>query len=881
VVDETISIKPGLGESKAGKSEISRFIYVSDMHEMGILLHPHLSSLTERHRIKLERPPLRQGSEIIKESLRNKASGIIVEMQRGWPNRRDLMLSRKVLKAGFSLFYYWPREEAVEIINGHRLSSMASLFLYVSAFRVLFFFSKFSPLDDADLETRHQNRLQAIQDNIHPLPMRNIKFSGGHPKIDGKGIYLRADYWADMRSGGSYGHTCYVAKELAKATGNFTCLMGSRFELLDTLGLNQVVMSPPSVFAHETDMLDANLSYHDSLRVFFEIYQPDYIYERLVPGNYEGARLCQELKIPYLVEYNGSEIVMRRSFGDGKGFRFEHLFLEAEKLAFEQATAINVVSDVVKDSLVEIGIDPQKILVNPNCADPEAYAPGTDEEVIGLRGDVGWNGSNIVIGFVGTFGGWHGIEVLAKALPRIAEEVPNARFLLIGKGNLQNLIIDSIDRNDLHDKVHMPGMLPQQETAHLMKMCDIFVSPHHRDMGTMKFFGSPTKVFEYMSLGAGIVASDLEQIGEVLSPSLQASDLEKIDLEITDQRSVLCQPGSVDDFVSAVVGLAKRPEVIKAIGANARQAILEKYSWSKHVERFLDFTQGLENSLYREAQNVPEIVEPGEDQDIDPFKKEIIDQWDNDPCGSHYAALEGKTRFEWFKEVEQFRHEEFGPWMCETMEFSDHAGESVLEIGGGMGTDLVQFATAGAIVTDLDMSTEHLNLARENFELRNLEGTFIHGDAEDMPFDDNSFDLVYTNGVIHHTPNTKKVIDEIYRVLKPGGEVICMVYAESSIQYWRDLVLWRGLRQGQLQYWSMGEIMSRSVEISETGARPLVKVYRPKQLKEMFGDFTGARVFHRQLMPHEPPKLLRWLPVSFLQKIMGWNLVIKARKPQQ
>ena len=882
-MDETKSMEPKLREPDAATKSVQRFIYVSDMHEIGILPSTRISAFTERHRIKLDRPALRSSSGILSEVEKNKASGVIIEMQRGWPNRRDLMLSRRVLKTGLPLYYYWPREEAAEVINGHRFLSMAWMFLYITAYRIFQNIQRIRPIEDADedadFETRHETRLKILRNNIAPIPLEGIGPAGKNPRIKGAGVYLRTDYWADIRSGGSYGHTCYVAKELAKTVDSFTCIMGSHFELLDVFGLHQVVLDPPSAFAHETDILEANFYYYDRLKFSFEIFRPAYIYERLVPGSFAGTRLCQELKIPYLVEYNGSEIVMRRVFGDGKGFEHELLFQVAERLAFQQATAINVVSEAIRDSLVGNGIDRKKIFVNPNCADPDVYTPGTSDEVNGLRHDLGWDDNHIVIGFVGTFGGWHGIEVLAEALPRIAEEVPNARFLLIGKGNLQNLIIESLDCHNLHDKAHMPGMLPQQETAHLMKICDIFVSPHHRDMGTTKFFGSPTKVFEYMAMGAGIVASDLEQIGEVLSPALRPSDLSQTDLEVSGQRAVLCKPGDVDEFVSAVVGLAKRPDIIKALGVNARQAVIGQYTWSRHVERFLDFARGLDGTLYKETPNGPETETPAEDRDIDPLKKEIIDQWDNDPCGSHYATLEGESRLEWFREVEQFRYEEFGPWMAETMEFANHEGENVLEIGSGMGADLTRFALAGATVTDLDMSTGHLKLARENFDLRNLEGTFIRGDAEDMPFEDDTFDLVYTNGVIHHTPNTLQVIKEIYRVLKPGGKVICMVYAENSIQYWRDLVLWQGLRQGQLLDLSIGEIMSRSVEISETGARPLVKVYRPKQLKEMFRDFTDTRIYHRQLMPHEPPKLLRWLPVSLLQKIMGWNLIIKARKP--
>ena len=117
-------------------------------------------------------------------------------------------------------------------------------------------------------------------------------------------------------------------------------------------------------------------------------------------------------------------------------------------------------------------------------------------------------------------------------------------------------------------------------------------------------------------------------------------------------------------------------------------------------------------------------------------------------------------------------------------------------------------------MTDYDLSAGHLALAEENFRLRGLDAEFLHGDAETLPFEDATFDLVYSNGVIHHTPNTKAVVAEIGRVLKPGGKLIVMVYSEQSLHYWRKLVTELGLGHGMLLDHSMGEIMSRTVELS-------------------------------------------------------------------
>src|SRR5215210_462214 len=203
----------------------------------------------------------------------------------------------------------------------------------------------------------------------------------------------------------------------------------------------------------------------------------------------------------------------------------------------------------------------------------------------------------------------------------------------------------------------------------------------------------------------------------------------------------------------------------------------------------------------------------------DVYKDEVQNQWNQDPCGGQYVEKAEPDTLEWFLEVERYRYDVYAPWMREVMEFDKHAGEKILEIGAGIGTDHAQFAKAGGIVHDLDLASGHLQLAQRNFELRGLKGSFQHGDAENIPFGDDTFDLVYSNGVIHHTPNTAQVVGEIYRVLKPGGRCIIMVYAENSLHYWRNLFSEIGCGKGELQSSSMGDIMSLSVEVSEHGSR--------------------------------------------------------------
>jgi ubiquinone/menaquinone biosynthesis C-methylase UbiE len=348
---------------------------------------------------------------------------------------------------------------------------------------------------------------------------------------------------------------------------------------------------------------------------------------------------------------------------------------------------------------------------------------------------------------------------------------------------------------------------------------------------------------------------------------------------------VLVEPGNVDEFVDAVVALLGRPDVARALGANARAAVAEHYSWSKHVARLWPFLLG-----HRDQAEVADLRKPdlrlddaGRGPTVatgDAYKDQVQRQWDNDPAGSHYVKGAKPHTLEWFKEVEAYRYSTYAPWMPEVMEFDRHRGKRVLEIGAGIGTDLSQFAANGALVTDLDLSGGHLRLARENFERRGLTGEFVHHDAERLPFDDNTFDVVYSNGVIHHTPNTRSVVQEIFRVLKPGGKAIVMVYAEGSIHYWRNLVWAIGIKEGQLLQWSIGEIMSRAVERSDNAsARPLVKVYTRRRLAWLFNGFEHKDIVKRQMVHDEVPRLLRFVPVAMLGRVMGWNLIIKARKP--
>jgi SAM-dependent methyltransferase len=189
------------------------------------------------------------------------------------------------------------------------------------------------------------------------------------------------------------------------------------------------------------------------------------------------------------------------------------------------------------------------------------------------------------------------------------------------------------------------------------------------------------------------------------------------------------------------------------------------------------------------------------------------------------------------------------PWLYEVAEFTKHAGERVLEIGCGTGCDLLQFAKHGAHATGVDITSEHLRLARERVQgLAEVK----KADATQLPFADNEFDYVYSHGVIHHIEKPRRVIDEILRVLRPGGRFNIHVYALFSYFVVARIVRHR-------RNWRLYIENSRDpVHIDFYTARKLRRLFAPIEVTvEKFG---GP-------------------PVPALDSVAGFFLVAKGQKP--
>jgi ubiquinone/menaquinone biosynthesis C-methylase UbiE len=260
------------------------------------------------------------------------------------------------------------------------------------------------------------------------------------------------------------------------------------------------------------------------------------------------------------------------------------------------------------------------------------------------------------------------------------------------------------------------------------------------------------------------------------------------------------------------------------------------------------------------------------------WKEQAKAQWNNTPCDSQ----EGDTEeLDYYLSVERKRYQD-APWIKELFRFDQYQGKKVLEIGFGQGTDLCQFALAGADCFGVDITQRHYELAQRNFELRNLKAQLFLEDASKLHFEDNTFDAVYSLGVLHHTPDTIRCISEAYRVLKRGGEFMLGLYHRDSAFHYASVLLTNGLLNGNLRRLGYDGLLATVEKGADgTNIKPLVKLYTPYQLRLMLSDFRQVSINIRHLERSHFSVLARFVPPSLVPSLehkLGWYVIAHAQK---
>ncbi len=285
-----------------------------------------------------------------------------------------------------------------------------------------------------------------------------------------------------------------------------------------------------------------------------------------------GVLLSLLSRLPFILEYNGSEDWFADHWDPA---RFRTWLRLAEDISLARAHLIVVVSEALRQELLQRGVSEDRILLNPNGVDPATFQPGRGGQEV--RKQLGVSASDIVVSFVGTFHYFHGTKVLEQAILRILQASPTGtvvdrlRFILVGDGLLQPEMREQLQQY-IGRQVIFTGLIPHSQIVAYLDAADILVSPHVPMPDGRPFIGSPTKLFEYMAMGKGIIASNLDQLSSVLKHGSNAW---------------LIEPGNASELASAIILLSQNSDLRNRMGENARACALANHTWQQNAQRVL------------------------------------------------------------------------------------------------------------------------------------------------------------------------------------------------------------------------------------------------------------------------------------------------------
>ena len=395
----------------------------------------------------------------------------------------------------------------------------------------------------------------------------------GRATLHGAPLYLRTDLSFGIRAGGSVGHTAGVLNNLAAFAGAPVFVTTDDVPTIDP-GIETYVVSPLEQFWNFRELPAFLLSDRFASETLARVVgRPiGFVYHRYSLGNFSGVAVARSLGVPLVLEFNGSEVWVSDHWG--RRLKHRHLALRIEQLNLAAADLIVVVSQPIADQLATAGIESDRVLVNPNGVDVERYRPDVDG--VPVRRALGIERA-FVVGFIGTFGAWHGADVLASAFVMLLRQRPDLRdsmrLLMIGDGARMPAVKGILEEGGVADLARLTGLVPQEQGSVHLAACDLLVSPHVPNVDGSPFFGSPTKLYEYMAMGRPIIASDLDQIGDVLEHNRTAW---------------LVPPADVGALAAAIARLAADDDARRRLGAAARAQAVARHTWREHTRRIVD-----------------------------------------------------------------------------------------------------------------------------------------------------------------------------------------------------------------------------------------------------------------------------------------------------
>ncbi|MBU2604946.1 MAG: class I SAM-dependent methyltransferase [Alphaproteobacteria bacterium] len=268
-------------------------------------------------------------------------------------------------------------------------------------------------------------------------------------------------------------------------------------------------------------------------------------------------------------------------------------------------------------------------------------------------------------------------------------------------------------------------------------------------------------------------------------------------------------------------------------------------------------------------------------------KAEAVKTWSTNPTGWTSAKEFDPGSLEFFVKANKFRDEEEQPWLTEVVPFVSMSGARVLEIGFGPGFDAYKFLSNGAVYSGIDLTPENVVRTKKHLAYFDLVPDARIGDAEALDFQSETFDIVYSNGVLHHVPDMAKAFKEANRVLKKNGRFYVILYHRNSVFYRLSMQAMHYLKGGFLRE-SVADKLSR-IESTGAGAAPIVNVYSRKELATLLSQtgFSVTSMNVRKCGWDDLPgasvlgPLYRVIPkgaYSALGRMFGWYVIAEATK---
>lgn len=293
-----------------------------------------------------------------------------------------------------------------------------------------------------------------------------------------------------------------------------------------------------------------------------------FLYERYALFNWSGAQEAKRAGIPLILEVNYTSYTTL--------YRKRSKFLKPlahliNRKVLENADGIVVVSNYLKEHLKSVGISGEKIIVLTNAADPEVFNPDIYKDS-SLK-DYSFSGKT-VIGFAGGFYPWHGLEILIEAFSIISRKHENSILLLVGDGPMRSSIDKKCYEMDLKERVILTGMVSHAQLPSYIAVFDIAVMPHSNE------YGSPMKIYEYMSMGKPVIAPRFGPLEDGITHGVEG---------------LLFEPKNIDELSECLGSLLQDISLRENMGRCGRERIVKRHNWQDNAEAVIKFYKSLQN----------------------------------------------------------------------------------------------------------------------------------------------------------------------------------------------------------------------------------------------------------------------------------------------